>query len=128
MFLKCWVFQIDPDQSNTIAAEVYTGRWHHGGGKAMTPTFFRSKNKKGKQRGKRKTFKAETVKRLSPKSKRHCFNHSRASRIQKIFLFRQQRWSTVFCGPSTWKSISSALISIKLSRGGEEEVGLYGGD
>ena len=34
----------------------------------MAPHFFRSKKKKGKQREKRKTFKAETIKRLSPKS------------------------------------------------------------
>ena len=30
---------------------------------------------------KRKGFKAETIKRLSPRSKYYCFSHSRASRI-----------------------------------------------
>ena len=63
------------------------------------PTFLHSKKKKGKQREKRKGFKAETIKRLSPRSKYYCFNHSRASRIQKFFH-----------GPSTLKSISPALI------------------
>ena len=51
-----------------------------------THTFLCSENKKGKQRKKRKSFKAETIKRLSPKSKCYCFSHSRASRIQKFFL------------------------------------------
>ena len=48
--------------------------------------FFRSKNKIGKKRKKRKSFKAKTIKRLSPRSKYYCSSHSRASRIQKIFL------------------------------------------
>ena len=48
--------------------------------------FLRSKKKKGRQRRKRKGFKAETIKRLSPRSKCYCFNHSRASRIRKFFL------------------------------------------
>ena len=46
-----------------------------------THTFLPSKKKKGKQRGKRKTFKAETIKRLSPRSKCYCFSRSRVSRI-----------------------------------------------
>ena len=41
--------------------------------------------KKGRQREKRKGLKAETIKRLSPRSKLNCFNHFRASKIQKIF-------------------------------------------
>ena len=44
-----------------------------------------SKKKKGKQRKKGKSFKAETIKRLSPRSKCYCFSHSRASRIKKFF-------------------------------------------
>ena len=38
--------------------------------------------KKGRQRQKRKGFKAEIIKMLSPKSKYYCFNHSRASKIR----------------------------------------------
>ena len=38
--------------------------------------------KKEKQRAKRKSCKAETITRLSPRSKRYYFSHSRASRIQ----------------------------------------------
>ena len=38
--------------------------------------------KKEKQREKRKSCKAETITRLSPRSKRYYFSHSRASRIQ----------------------------------------------
>ena len=49
------------------------------------PTFLHSKKKKGRQREKRKGFKAETIKRLSPRSKYYCFNHSRATRIQNCF-------------------------------------------
>ena len=69
----------------------HQGRRHLGsrGGNAhppLPPTFLRSKNKKGRQREKRKDFKAETIKRLSLRSKYFCFNHSRASRIRKFFL------------------------------------------
>ena len=59
------------------------------------PAFLRSKKKKEKQREKRKTFKEETIKRLSPRSKCYCFRHSRASRIQKIFLVGQPWWPTI---------------------------------
>ena len=55
------------------------GPWH-------PLTFLRSKNKKEKQKKKRKNWKAETIKRLSPRSKCYCFSHSRVSRIQKCFL------------------------------------------
>ena len=43
----------------------------------------RKKLNKGK---KGKSFKAETIKRLPPKSKCYCFSHCRASRIEKFFL------------------------------------------
>ena len=49
------------------------------------PHFLCSKKKKGKQRKARKAFKAETIKRLSLRSKLYCFSHSRASRIQILF-------------------------------------------
>ena len=39
---------------------------------AMAPYFLRSKNKKGRQREKWKGFKAETIKKLSPRSKYYC--------------------------------------------------------
>ena len=39
---------------------------------AMGLPFLRIKNKKGEQREKRKTFKAETIKRLSPRLKCYC--------------------------------------------------------
>ena len=38
-----------------------------------SPNFLRSKKKKGKQMQKRKGFKVETMKRLSPGSKYYCF-------------------------------------------------------
>ena len=38
----------------------------------MAPTFLRSRKKKGKQGKKRKSSKAETIKRLSPRSKCYC--------------------------------------------------------
>ena len=50
------------------------------------PTFLRSKKKKEKPRQKRTIFKAETIERLSPRSKCYCFSHSRVSRIQKLFF------------------------------------------
>ena len=48
--------------------------------------FFRSKKKIGGKRKKRKSFKAKTIKRLSPRSKCYYFSHSRVSRIQKFWL------------------------------------------
>ena len=47
------------------------------------PPFLCSRNKGNKGE---KNFKTETIKRLSPMSKCHCFNHSRAFRIQKVLL------------------------------------------
>ena len=48
------------------------------------PHFFGSKKKReaNEQTKKRKSFKAETTKRLSPRSKCYSFSHSKASRIQ----------------------------------------------
>ena len=71
------------------------------------------KEKRGTK--KRKSFKAETIKRLSPRSKCYCFSHSRASRIQKFFLTANhggRYYFSVFHGPSTLRSISPALLSI----------------
>ena len=80
-------------------------------------TFLCSKKKKGNQRKARKTFKAETIKRLSLRSKLYCLRYSRASRIQKFFLWANhggRQYFSVFHGPSTLKSISSALFNICL--------------
>ena len=77
------------------------------------PTFLHSEKKKGKQREKRKTFKAETIKRLSPRSKCYCFSNFRASRIQKCFWSANhdgRQYLSVFHNPSTFKSISPALL------------------
>ena len=57
-----------------------------GGRRRDPPTFLRSKKKKWRQMEKRNDFKAEIIKRQSPRSKYHCFNHSTASRIRKFFL------------------------------------------
>ena len=81
-----------------------------------THTFLCSKKKKGRQREKRKGFKAETIKRLSPRSKCYCFNHSRASRIQKFFLLVNhggRQYISVFHGLPTLKSISPALDALQ---------------
>ena len=53
------------------------------------------------------SFKAKTIKRPSPRSKWYCFSHSRASRIQKVFLsviYGARKNFSVFHGPSTLKS------------------------
>ena len=47
---------------------------------------WKNKNKKGKIRKKRKSFKAKTIKRLSSRSKYYCFSHSRAFTIQTFSL------------------------------------------
>ena len=75
-------------------------------------TFLHSKKKKEKQR-KKKSFKAETIERLSARSKCYCFRHSRVSRIQKFSLSTNhggQQYFSVFHAPSTLKSILPALI------------------
>ena len=62
----------------------------------VPPIFLRSKNKKGKQGEKRKSFKAETIKRLSPKLKYYCSSHFKASGIQKKkIIFGQPWWRTI---------------------------------
>ena len=51
-------------------------------GACTAPSFFCvTKRKKGNKGKKRKSFKVETIKRLSPKSKCYCFSHSRATKI-----------------------------------------------
>ena len=65
---------------------------------------------KGKSR---KNFKAETIKRLSPRLNCYCFSHSRAPRIQKFFLSADhggREYFSLFLGPSTLKSILPALF------------------
>ena len=52
------------------------GGW--AGGHAHHPLFCVAKRKNG-NKAKRKTFKAETIKRLSLRSKLYCLNHSRTS-------------------------------------------------
>ena len=87
------------------------------GGGPWTPTFLSNKKKKGRQREKRKGFKAETTKSLSPRSKYDCFNHSRASRIRQFFLPTMLADNTFQCSipppprppHPTLESISPAL-------------------
>ena len=78
-----------------------------------SPQFLSSKKKKGKQRKQRKSFRAETIKRLSLRSKCYYFSHSRASRIQKVFLSTNhgggRQFFSVFHGPSSLKYISPTL-------------------
>ena len=50
-----------------------------GPGGPRPPAFLLSKKKKGKLRKKRTIFKAETIERLSPRSKCYSFSHSRVS-------------------------------------------------
>ena len=75
-----------------------------------------NKGKKGK------SFKAETIKRMmSPRSKYYCFNLSRASGTQNVYLVGQP-WSPtiIINGPSTFKCILLAL-----NRDGNYEMKIY---
>ena len=66
----------------------------------------------GETKAKKKGFRAETAKRLSPRSKYYCFSHSRAFRIRKFFLSANhggRQYFSVFHGPPTLKSISPVL-------------------
>ena len=55
-----------------------------GGGEAWPPLFCGAKRKNGNKVKSRTDFKAETIKRLSPRLKCYCFSHSRAPRIQNF--------------------------------------------
>ena len=60
-----------------------------------THTFLGSTKKRRETKKKKdKSFKAETIKRLSPRSKCYCFSYSRAPRIQ-IFFVVQPWWPTL---------------------------------
>ena len=81
-----------------------------------TPTFLHSKNKKGRQREKGKGFKAETIKRLSPRSKYYCFNHSRASRIRKFFSVPWSPYFEIhFAGPALEVFVSFPQVTSRSS-------------
>ena len=63
-------------------------------------------------RQKRKGFKAETIKRLPPRSKYYFFSRSRASRIQKFFLSANhggRQYFSVFYGLCTLTAILPTL-------------------
>ena len=74
------------------------GRQHRtgAGGPCLSPsspapsTFWYSKKKR--ETKKIESFKAETIKKLSPRPKCYYFSHSRAPRIQTFFLVSQSRW------------------------------------
>ena len=78
-------------------------------------------DKRRSQRQKRKGFKAETTKRMSPRSKYYCFSHSRASRIRNFSCWP----TTVFHSPSTLKSISPALMSARNVTIFRIQIGIY---
>ena len=75
-------------------------------------TFLHIKKKKRKQK-KGKSFKVETYKRLSLRSKCYCFSDSKASTEFKNFSCQSMvpdRYFSVFHGPSTLKFILLTLI------------------
>ena len=98
--------------SNHHVLKMQGGR-HWGDRGSHGPLLFCvAKKKERKRKEKRKSFKAETIKMLSPRSKCYYFSHSRTSRIQKVFLSAShggRQYFSVSHGPSTWKSISSSL-------------------
>ena len=75
-----------------------------------------AKWKKWNKEKKRKSFKAETIKRLSPESKCYCFSHSRVSKIQKSFLSANHgvwQYCSVFHCSSSLKSILPPCNNLK---------------
>ena len=77
---------------------------------AWFPTFLCSKNKKGKQRENRKSVKAETIKRLSPRSKCYCFSNVYCFILERL----EFKYFSVFHDHSNLKSISLALPNLAL--------------
>ena len=74
------------DFSRSRASNTRGAGGRGGGGRHPPPLFFVAKRKKGDKGNKKKGFKAETITRLSPRSKYYCFNHSRVSKIRNFFL------------------------------------------
>ena len=113
-YLFAIVFITLPCKMKLIFRVGNTGEgWGQGGHAPPHPLFCIAKRKNGNKGESRKDFKAETIKRLSPRLKCYCFSHSRAPRIQKLFLSANhgnQQYFPVFLGPSTLKSISLGLI------------------
>ena len=52
----------------------------------LSPRFSLTKRRKGNKEKKRNSFKAETIQKLSPRSKCYCFSYPRASTIQEFYL------------------------------------------
>ena len=78
-----------------------------------SPTFLSSKKKKGRKRQKRKSFKAETIKRLSPRSKYYCFSDSRASRIRKFYTQIWNPFWRPWCESKTWENENFKIRGIQ---------------
>ena len=75
------------------------------------PHFFvQQKQKREAKKKERKSFKAETIKRLSPRSKCYCFSNGYYF-IQEHLEFK---YFSVFHGPYTLKSTSPALPNLEL--------------
>ena len=77
---------------------------------AWLPTFLCNKNKKEKQRKKRKSFKAETIKRLSPRSKCYYFSNVNGFILERL----EFKHFSVFYDPSTLISILLVLPNLAL--------------
>ena len=78
--------------------------------KVIAPIFCRAKIKKRKQRKKRKSSEAETIKRLSPRSKCYCFSNVYCFILERL----EFKYFSVFHNPSNLKSISLALPNLAL--------------
>ena len=79
---------------------------------SLAPLFCVAKRKTGNKGKSRKGFRAETIKKLSPRLKCYCFSHSSAPRIQNFLLpanHGDRQYFLVFFASSTLKFISPAL-------------------
>ena len=93
---------------------MYQGRRHRRGAGDHGPALFCVAKRKNGNKGKsRKDFKAEAIKRLSPRLKCYCFSHSRAPRIRTFFLSPNhggRQYFPVFLGPFTFKSFRRPCV------------------
>ena len=87
--------------NNKINKEILFCRHRGYRGGAWPLTFLCGKNKKGKQRKKSKSLKAETIKRLSLRSKCYCFSNVYCFILECL----EFKYFSVFHGPFTSKSI-----------------------
>lgn len=100
-----------------ISFKSWEGNWKYNVQTLVDLTWpfhvLRSKKEKWEKSKKRRSLKAQRIKRLLTSSKCYCFSHSGASRIQKCFLLANdsRQYFSVFHGPLLWNLFCMETIT-----------------